>query len=144
MCLDVSGYSGGKGQNVMLYQCDGYNDQRWYFADVYGNPISIAQARNSSYYIRNVKSNLCLDVEGHAGWRNDTVQIWTCEAGAEAADQRWNVNMDPGSSGPITNGTRGNCLDVAGTSGGSRNNVQLWTCEGYSDQYWYLSDIQND
>ena len=138
-CLDVSGYSGGKGQNVMLYHCDGYDDQRWYFADESGNPISISDADGSFYTIRNVKSNLCLDVSGHLGLQNDTVKIWTCESGYLAADQKWKVYVN--SIHFIYNGM-GKCLDVAGTSGSARNNVQLWGCVGNTDQNWYLDDYE--
>lgn len=143
MCLDAKGYSASKGTQVMLYTCDGYDDQRWYFSDYYGNPVSLSNARYNYYYIRNVKSGLCLDVAGHSGWSNDNVKIWTCEAPSrDSDDQRWKMPHYPGDTGNILNGKRGRCLDVAGTSGGSRNNVQLWTCEGYSDQFWFINDIR--
>ncbi|PAJ75639.1 hypothetical protein CJF42_03855 [Pseudoalteromonas sp. NBT06-2] len=147
-CLDVSGYSGGKGQNVQLYHCDGYSDQRWYFADQFGNPVSIDIVESNSsfganfYNLRNVKSNLCLDISGHGGWQNDNAKIWTCESNT---DQLWRAEWTSYHGNMILkNGKRLNILDVAGTSGNSGNNVQLWGYDDNPDQYWYFSDIKNN
>ncbi len=149
MCLDIAGYSGGKGRNAQLWDCQNLDDQRFYFADVYGNPVRIQDAKNNYYFLRNAKSDLCLDVAGHGGWENDTVQLWTCE-GAYAFDQQWKIEFAP-YEGPyegsevilLRNGARNKILDVGGTSGSKKNNVQLWTYRGYSDQYWYFANIRN-
>ena len=139
-CLDVSGYSGGKGQNVQLYHCDGYDDQRWYFADVNGNPISNPSTLvTAGYsYIRNVKSNLCLDVSGHLGLQNDNVKIWTCEGGINSSDQEWSLPSQADDSKYIYNG-KGKCLDVSGTSGSSGKNGQLWGCVGTQINFGILA-----
>jgi hypothetical protein len=143
MCLDAKGYSAKKRTSVQLYHCDGYDDQRWYFANEFGQPVSLSQARLGYYNIRNVKSNLCLDAKGHTGSKDDSVIIYTCEPPSyRSEDQTWKLEAWPGNAGNVLNGAKNRCLDVGGTSGGAGANVQLWTCEGYEDQFWTVTDIE--
>jgi hypothetical protein len=164
-CLDVSGYSGKKGQNVQIYNCDGHQDQRWYFYDprtktpiTYGTFLKYGM---SLIEIRNAKTGLCLDIQGYDGEKNDTAMIWNC---GDGLDQTWavwsswervapvaplagsvfrlrNMLQQPRYNRPYT------CLDVAGTSGASGNNVQLWDCDDFpneDDMFWKIENVYSE
>lgn len=164
-CLDVSGYSGGKGHNVQIYNCDQYQDQRWYLYDPVAenvlNPFNVDD--NDIFEIRNAKTGKCLDISGYEALSNSTAQIWDCE---HAFDQWWSFsNILSAGYSPVSSFETGatfqllnqrnvyygsyRCLDVAGTTGSSGNNVQLWTCLSPShsngpDQVWTTDNIYDE
>lgn len=162
-CLDVAGYSGANNKNVQIYNCDGYDDQRWYLTTTAHVPVSLNQSSGGSFYLKNAKSGLCLDIAGGWAQPDDTARMSICNG---AQDQQFSAHV-PGSYDPfrpslsltpwnngdilitvlaVSNGTSGHCLDVAGTTGNSGNDVQLWECLGpwspnYQDQVWNVEDV---
>lgn len=118
LCLDVKGFNGGLGANVMLYACDGYSDQQWELPAVGHWGI-----------IKNKTQGLCLDVKGRNGASRDNVSLYACDG---YSDQQWKYLAD----GRIMNKTQNLCLDVQGHNGASRDNVMLFACDWYPDQEW--------
>lgn len=64
-CLDVRGFSGANNKNVQIYNCDGYDDQRWYLTTTAHVPISLNQSSGGNFFLKNAKSGLCLDIIGY-------------------------------------------------------------------------------
>jgi len=118
LCLDAQGYGGASRRNVMLYPCDGFEDQLWLLPNIgeWGE-------------IKNKAQNLCLDVKGYTGVSRDNVMLYQCD-GFE--DQQWQHLSD----GRIINKQNRLCLDVQGYNGESRDNVILYQCDGFVDQEW--------
>lgn len=168
-CLDVRGYSGKKGKNVMIWDCQSLPDQRWYLADpTSGKPISPSGFTNFMtsrvFEIRNAQTGLCLDIDGYNGRPDDSAMIWDCQ---NLADQTWEY-WHPYFNAPYSNNTSPGegdafrlrnqlqqpkynrpttCLDVAGSSGSSGNNVQLWRCDdvrNVDDQVWIRTNTYSE
>lgn len=141
MCLDVTGYTGGKKRNVQIYHCDGGPDQRWYFTTTSHVPVALKDTKpNQRYYIKNAKSNLCLDIEGYSGGKDKTAMMWDCQS---QVDQHFysSKKLTEDSYGiTFRNAKKSLCLDVGGSSGKSGENVQLWSCSYNTDQKWSIEN----
>jgi hypothetical protein len=88
-CLDVAGYSGANNKNVQIYNCDGYDDQRWYLTNTAHWPRSLNQSTGGQLYLKNAKSGLCLDIAGGWAQPDDTARISPCIG---AQDQIFTAN----------------------------------------------------
>lgn len=121
LCLDVKGYEAKPRDNVMLYYCDNYSDQKWYL---------------DGKMIRNAHSGLCLDVKGYDGKSRDNVMLYECD---HFPDQEWLIENDL-----IKNQKKGLCLDVKGYDGELKNNVMLYRCDHFPDQEWYMVPVINN
>ena len=69
-------------------------------------------------------SGKCVDVNGGSSVDGATVQLWSCNGGA---NQRWTVNGS-------TLRALDKCLEVSGTANAAA--VRLWTCNGGEGQNW--------
>ena len=73
-CLDASGRGTTNGTAVVIWDCNGQNNQQWNL--------------NADGTLTGVQSGLCLDANG-AGTANGTkIILWSCHGGA---NQRWSV-----------------------------------------------------
>lgn len=76
LCLNPKGTDGAKGTNVLIYTCDGHQDQKWKYIPATGEIISKA-------------SNRCLNVHGYDVTAGKNVTLANCDGGY---DQKWNGN----------------------------------------------------
>ncbi|KKK00325.1 ricin-type beta-trefoil lectin domain protein [Micromonospora sp. HK10] len=72
-CLDAYGQGTAAGTAVVIWDCNGGDNQKWMLA--------------ADGTVLGVQSRLCLDVSGQATNDGAKVQLWTCNGGA---NQRWN------------------------------------------------------
>lgn len=114
--MDWWDYQNGRG-GVETNDCDNLDDQKW---KLYENGELV-----------NMKSGLCLDVNGEDGWGN--VNVYYCE---NSLDQMWNNNdfRNGDYFAFVNKKNRAVCLDVEGSTG--RGNVQTQYCDHFDDQYW--------
>ncbi|KAB8173342.1 ThuA domain-containing protein [Microbispora catharanthi] len=111
-CLDVNGASQNNGATVLIWDCNGQNNQKW-------TSTSASELR--------VYGNKCLDVNGAGTADGTSVIIWDCNG---QNNQKWRFNAD----GSITAVGANKCLDVSGTANGTK--AQIWTCNGQNNQKW--------
>ncbi|MEV4116532.1 ricin-type beta-trefoil lectin domain protein, partial [Nonomuraea sp. NPDC049695] len=71
-CLDVNGAGTADGTAVIIWDCNGQNNQKWRL--------------NADGTITAVGANKCLDVSGYGTANGTKVQIWTCTGGT---NQKW-------------------------------------------------------
>ncbi|MFC7383298.1 lectin [Sphaerisporangium rhizosphaerae] len=116
-CLDVNGASQSNGAQVLIWDCNSQDNQKW--------------ASTSATELR-VYGNKCLDVNGGATADGTAVIIWDCNG---QNNQKWRLNSD----GTITAIGANKCLDVngGGTANGTR--AQIWTCNSQNNQKWTRS-----
>ncbi|NUP51861.1 MAG: hypothetical protein HOW97_31765 [Catenulispora sp.] len=76
-CLDANGQGTTNGTKVILWTCNGQNNQQWKL--------------NVNGTVTGVQSGLCLDVSGAATANGSLVQLWSCGSGT---NQRW-TRPDP-------------------------------------------------
>ncbi|TLP64025.1 lectin [Microbispora triticiradicis] len=113
-CLDVNGASQTNGATVLIWDCNGQNNQKW-------TSTSATELR--------VYGNKCLDVNGGGTADGTAVIIWDCNG---QNNQKWRFNSD----GTITAVGANKCLDVAGSGTANGTKVQIWSCTGASNQKW--------
>ncbi|WP_182909857.1 ThuA domain-containing protein [Microbispora sp. H13382] len=111
-CLDVNGASQSNGAQVLIWDCNGGNNQKW-------TSTSASELR--------VYGNKCLDVNGGGTANGTAVIIWDCNG---QNNQKWRFNSD----GSITAVGANKCLDVSGTANGTK--AQIYTCNGQNNQKW--------
>ncbi|MEV7805594.1 ThuA domain-containing protein [Microbispora sp. NPDC088329] len=111
-CLDVNGASQTNGATVLIWDCNGQNNQKW-------TSTSASELR--------VYGNKCLDVNGGGTANGTAVIIWDCNG---QNNQKWRFNSD----GSITAVGANKCLDVSGTANGTK--AQIYTCNGQNNQKW--------
>ncbi|WP_432933166.1 ThuA domain-containing protein [Microbispora sp. CA-135349] len=111
-CLDVNGASQTNGAQVLIWDCNGQNNQKW-------TSTSAGELR--------VYGNKCLDVNGGGTANGTSVIIWDCNG---QNNQKWRLNSD----GSITAVGANKCLDVSGTANGTK--AQIYTCNGQNNQKW--------
>ncbi|KAA9380375.1 ricin-type beta-trefoil lectin domain protein [Microbispora cellulosiformans] len=113
-CLDVNGASQSNGATVLIWDCNGQNNQKW-------TSTSASELR--------VYGNKCLDVNGGGTADGTAVIIWDCNG---QNNQKWRFNSD----GSITAVGANKCLDVSGSGTANGTKVQIWSCTGQSNQKW--------
>ncbi|WP_432933164.1 lectin [Microbispora sp. CA-135349] len=113
-CLDVNGASQTNGATVLIWDCNGQNNQKW-------TSTSASELR--------VYGNKCLDVNGGGTADGTSVIIWDCNG---QNNQKWRFNSD----GTITAVGAGKCLDVASSGTANGTKVQIWSCTGGNNQKW--------
>ncbi|MFJ9846905.1 RICIN domain-containing protein [Kitasatospora sp. NPDC101155] len=122
-CLDgdLNGI-GSNGTKVQLWDCNGWDNQAWYWTPVEG--------QSGTYTLQNGHSMQCLDGDLNTINNNGAkVQLWGCNGWD---NQNWTWN---GSTLQNTHGHK--CLD--GDLNSINNNgakVQLWGCNGWDNQNW--------
>ncbi|MEV4459113.1 lectin [Microbispora sp. NPDC049633] len=113
-CLDVNGASQTNGATVLIWDCNGQNNQKW-------TSTSASELR--------VYGNKCLDVNGGGTADGTAVIIWDCNG---QNNQKWRFNSD----GTITAVGANKCLDVASSGTANGTKVQIWSCTGGNNQKW--------
>ena len=114
------------GARVQLWQCNGWDNQRWIFTPAPNYPVGW-------YVIQNAHGGQCLDGDRNQIPANGaTVQLWQCNG--------WNNQVWEWTGAVFHNAYGGQCLD------GDRNQipangarVQLWQCNGWDNQRWLLN-----
>ncbi|AVV45010.1 RICIN domain-containing protein [Streptomyces sp. ID05-04B] len=116
-CADVTSQSLWAGAQIKQYDCNGGNNQKYWFKSV-----------GSGYYQLVVRSSsLC--VRENAG----TVSQEDCNASASA--QQWALTTS-GSYVNITSRASGKCLDVNGASTANSAAIITYACNGGTNQQW--------
>ncbi|MGW0595401.1 glycoside hydrolase family 27 protein [Streptosporangium sp. NPDC002607] len=113
-CLDVTGASQANGTQVVIWDCNGQNNQQW-------TSTSAGELR--------VYGNKCLDVNNNGTADGTGVLIWDCNG---QNNQKWRFNTD----GTITAIGANKCLDVANNATTNNARLQIWTCTGGTNQRW--------
>lgn len=116
-CADVTSQSLWAGAQIKQYDCNGGNNQKYWFKSV-----------GSGYYQLVVRSSsLC--VRENAG----TVSQEDCNASVTA--QQWSLTTS-GSYVNITSRASGKCLDVNGASTANSAAIITYACNGNANQQW--------
>ncbi|ESP94647.1 MULTISPECIES: RICIN domain-containing protein [Pseudoalteromonas] len=76
LCLDASGYSGGKKANVQFWDCQNRPDQQW-------------QMKTDGRLV-NKQQGMCLDIKGYDGKSNVNIQLYPCDY---HLDQHWTTEI---------------------------------------------------
>ncbi|MGD8912242.1 MAG: NPP1 family protein [Candidatus Thiodiazotropha sp.] len=118
LCLDIYNVNMTNGTNVMQWDCNGGNWQKWYLEEESGLIHSLQDPR------------FCLD-NSSVFSNGANIMIWTCHGG----DPQRFVDNGDGSFGMALDPNL--VLDAAGTS--PSDNVQTWWNWGGTNQRWTLS-----
>jgi hypothetical protein len=116
-CADVTSQSLWQGAQIKQYDCNGGNNQKYWFKSV-----------GSGYYqlmVRN--SSLCVQENA------STVTQENCNA--SATTQQWSLTTT-GSYVNVKSRASGKCLDVNGASTANGAAVITYTCNGGTNQQW--------
>ncbi|MEU2280756.1 RICIN domain-containing protein [Streptomyces sp. NPDC013178] len=116
-CADVTSQSLWQGAQIKQYDCNGGNNQKYWFKSV-----------GSGYYqlvVRN--SSLCVQENA------STVTQENCNA--SATGQQWSLTTT-GSYVNVKSRATGECLDVSGASTANGAAIITWTCNGQTNQQW--------
>ncbi|MGW2045777.1 RICIN domain-containing protein [Streptomyces sp. NPDC001858] len=116
-CADVTSQSLWAGAQIKQYDCNGGNNQKYWFKSV-----------GSGYYqlvVRN--SSLCVQENA------STVSQENCSA--TATSQQWSLTTS-GSYVNVISRASGECLDVNGASTANSAAVITYTCNGGTNQQW--------
>ncbi|GAA0378438.1 alpha-galactosidase [Acrocarpospora corrugata] len=113
-CVDVTGASQTNGTQVVIWDCNGQNNQQW-------TSTTAGELR--------VYGNKCLDVNNNGTADGSGVIIWDCNG---QNNQKWRFNTD----GSITAIGANKCLDVAGNATANNARLQIWTCTSAANQRW--------
>ncbi|GKQ37077.1 beta-xylosidase [Streptomyces sp. A012304] len=116
-CADVTSQSLWQGAQIKQYDCNGGNNQKYWFKSV-----------GSGYYqlvVRN--SSLCVQENA------STVSQENCNA--SATTQQWSLTTT-GSYVNVKSRASGECLDVNGASTANGAAVITYTCNGGTNQQW--------
>ncbi|HEV8559713.1 MAG TPA: ricin-type beta-trefoil lectin domain protein [Actinophytocola sp.] len=113
-CLDVSGASQANGAQLIIWDCNGGNNEQW-------TGTAAGELR--------VYGTKCLDALNQAATPGSPVSIWDCNGGA---NQRWTLNAN----GTVVGAQSNLCL--APNGGGTANNtpIVLATCSTATTLQW--------
>ncbi|MET7596863.1 ricin-type beta-trefoil lectin domain protein [Streptomyces sp. NPDC005481] len=113
-CVDVPGSDFSDGKQLVVWDCNGSDAQKWRFA--------------SDGTVR-TKGGLCLDVAG-ANYNDGTpIQIAWC---SDNNAQKFVLNA----SHDLVNTVVGKCVDIRDNNRGNGAQLQLWSCAGTDNQKW--------
>jgi hypothetical protein len=120
-CLQPADESLEVGAPIIQTTCNYSAIQRWELIYLHGGTVKV----------RNVFSNLCLDVGGGAT-NHAPIQQWTC---SWISNQRWDRFPYYDQLRSRVSGTYSHCLDVPGASLEDVE-LQLYRCNGTGAQIW--------
>jgi len=122
LCMDLTGQSTDLGNNIQIWGCDGWENQKW----------TIERGITIRSY--NLGVNFCLDLQGGNTDKGTPVQMWACNG---LWSQRWiwddwqiKLAKDPSK-----------CLDAGEIGGGGQ--LFIWDCNGYDQQIWGFDGDNN-
>ncbi|MEU7166216.1 RICIN domain-containing protein [Streptomyces morookaense] len=139
MCLDILGNptADANGAKAAQWSCDGSDTQKWRMLPV----------DNSSFELRSVHSDKCLEIENSGTQEGADAQIWACSGGKQ---MRWQASMvDPVKrlyEFRVTHTTE-RCLDISNSGfwNGVRTNgvrAQSWACNQSGAQLWQIKAVK--
>ncbi|WP_069770052.1 RICIN domain-containing protein [Streptomyces sp. LUP30] len=118
-CADVTSQSLWAGAQIKQYDCNGGNNQKYWFKSV-----------GSGYYqliVRN--SSLCV--------QENTSTVTQEDCDAARTDQNWSLTTS-GSYVNVKSRASGKCLDVNGASTANSAAIITYACNGGTNQQWTL------
>ncbi|MFI6340497.1 RICIN domain-containing protein [Streptomyces sp. NPDC050535] len=137
-CVDLPGEgSVGVDTRVQDYRCKPSGDNQDWVLDLVSRSGGTGGA--SLYLIRNVSSNLCLDLPNFGTVLAQTpVSVFHCRPGRETDNQLWWLKKRPNGTYWIRNQKSGDmCLDVARTNRTAETtNVTVYPCNARDDHEW--------
>ena len=124
LVLDDPGFSSSPGTQIIQWNLNGGNNQKWDFT-----------ANGSGYYtIRNASSSLYLADPGGLNANGTPLE----QLAADGSDsQLWSLSIS-GSGYVITNKASGLVVDDSGYSLTAGTGMQVWTATGSSNQAWLI------
>ncbi|MFD5631384.1 RICIN domain-containing protein [Streptomyces sp. NPDC127072] len=138
VCVDLPGEgSVGVDTKVQDYRCKPSGDNQDWVLDLVSRNGGTGGA--SLYLIRNVSSNLCLDLPNYGTVLAQTpVSVFHCRPGRETDNQLWWLKKRPNGTYWIRNQKSGDmCLDVARTSRATETtSVTVFPCSARDDHEW--------
>jgi len=120
--LDDTGWSKSWGTVVQQWDFTGQANQMWYLTTGLNND------NWSGTEIRNLYSNLCLDVPSSSSSNGVKIQQWGCNA---TNAQSWNF-----AGNAVRSVATGKCLDVSDRNPNNGVQIQQWDCASQSNQAW--------
>ncbi|MGW2642106.1 RICIN domain-containing protein [Streptomyces sp. NPDC001348] len=116
-CADVTGQSLWRGAQIKQYDCNGGNNQKYWF-----------KSSGSGYYQLVVRSSsLCVQENAAAVTQED--------CSGTATGQQWSLTTS-GSYVNVRSRATGACLDVSGASTANSAAIITYTCNGGTNQQW--------
>jgi len=112
-CLDDPNSSTTNGVQLIIWDCNGGNNQRWTYTG--SRQLQVL--------------GKCLDGANGQTSNGTKAVIGDCNG---QPSQQWNINSD----GSITSAPSGLCLDVSGAATANNSLIVLWTCNGQTNQRW--------
>ena len=121
-CLDADSTGGGNGTRVQVWDCNGSNQQLWFWAD----DLSV---RNGLF------PSMCLDADVNGGGANGTrAQLWVCNGSTQ---QQWGVLPNDVAIYNVRFFNNANTvLDRDTNVPGNGAQVQLWEKNFQPQQWW--------
>ncbi|MDL2080318.1 RICIN domain-containing protein [Streptomyces sp. GXMU-J15] len=116
-CADVTSQSQWRGAQIKQWDCNGGNNQKYWFKPVGGGYYQLV-ARHSS---------LCL--------RENASTVTQEDCAASVAAQQWSVTTT-GSYVNVVSRASGECLDVSGASTANSAALITYSCNGGANQQW--------
>ena len=117
MCLADPGFSTTNGTRVVLWPCNGYENQSWALP---AGPVT------------SQIPGMCLDDLGNQAANGTKIVLATCDGTPE---QAWQAATDG------TLRINGECLDVAHGATATKSPVDLYSCNGTQAQQWHLVPV---
>lgn len=122
-CLDVPGGNTSNGTRLIVWDCNGGNNQLWAFV---GDTIRLKS---------NVNKCLDLKYSWPSLYRNGAeILLWDCHGGD---NQLWKTWFNTQSSSIAPNYAWSKCLDVRGGNFNNGTDIILWDCHGGINQKWF-------
>lgn len=110
-CLNVRGASTADGTPIILYRCEGYDNEAWHFRK--GRIIGLG--------------GKCLNVQGNNSASGTPIILYRCEGGANEIWHR---------EGRQIVGLGGKCLNVENENSADGARIILWPCEDRPNDRW--------
>ena len=122
--LDDTGWSKSWGTIIQQWDVTGQANQMWYLTTGLNND------NWNGTEIRNLHSNLCLDVPSSSSSNGVKIQQWDCN-GTNA--QSWSFTGNA-----VRNVASAKCLDVSDWNPTNGTQIQQWDCTWQSNQIWWV------
>jgi hypothetical protein len=116
-CADVTSQSLWQGAQIKQYDCNGGNNQKYWFRSV----------GSGSYQLMVRNSSLCV--------QENTANVTQENCSSSATSQQWSLTTT-GSYVTIRSRATGECLDVSGASTANSAALITYTCNGGTNQQW--------
>jgi Ricin-type beta-trefoil lectin domain len=116
-CLEVREGNRGNGALVTIWDCGGWESERWEF--------------NGNGPIYNPNIGKCLDIVAANHENGAAVNLYDCHGDWGAQQWRWD-------GAQIRSNMSHRCLEISGRNWFVGATVQLWDCNGGNHQHWHV------